>query len=213
MIEVCLVEDQALVREGIRSLLRLLPDIDVVAEASDGEEALAIVPQARPDVVLLDVRLPKRSGLSVLRELQARGELRPTIVLTTFDDDAAALEAMRSGAKGFLLKDVSLEQLATAVRTVAGGAVLFQPALTQRVFREIADRSLEFPSSKYPDRPTDRETTVLRLMAGGYSNAEIAAALGLAEGTVKNHVSAVLLKLGVRDRTRAVLKALDLGLI
>lgn len=213
MIRVCLVEDQALVREGICSLLRLLPEIEVVAEATDGDEAMRVIPKTSPDVVLLDVRLPKRSGLSVLRELQARGALPPTIVLTTFDDDAAALEAIRSGAKGFLLKDVSLEQLANAVRTVASGDVLFQPGLTDRVLREIAHRSLEFPSSKYPERPTERETTVLRLMAGGYSNREIAAALGIAEGTVKNHVSAVLLKLGVRDRTRAVLKALDLGLI
>lgn len=213
MISVCLIEDQALVREGISGLLRLVPDIEVVAEAADGEEALGVVARTRPDVLLLDLRLPKRNGLSVLRDLKMRDELPPTLVLTTFDDDVAALEAIRGGAKGFLLKDVSLDQLANAIRTVAAGDVVFQPGLTERIFRETADRSLEFPSSKYPERPTEREATVLRLMAGGYSNGEIASALGLAEGTVKNHVSAVLRKLGVRDRTQAVLKALQLGLI
>ncbi len=213
MIRVCVVEDQTLVREGICGLLRLVPDIEVVAEAADGDEALRVIAACRPDVVLLDLRMPKRSGIEVMRHLQAQNAVPPTLVLTTFDDDDEALEAIRAGATGFLLKDVSLEQLAAAVRTVAAGQVLFQPGLTERLLRSATGRPSAFPSAARPQTPTDRELAVLRLMANGYSNSEIASALDLAEGTVKNHVSAVLLKLGVRDRTRAVLKALELDLL
>jgi len=213
VIRVALVDDQTLVRQGIRSLLELSDDIQVVVEAADGEEAVRVIAEARPDVVLLDVRMPKRSGLDVLRDLRDSGRGVPAILLTTFDDDAVALEGVRVGAKGFLLKDVSLEQLTETIRTVAAGGTLIRPAVTERVLRGIEGARPGFDSLDPPDALSPRETEVLRLMAGGYNNREIAEALGTAEGTVKNHVSTVLSKLGVRDRTRAVLKALELGLI
>ncbi len=211
MIRLCLVEDQALVREGLRTLLDLVDDITVVAEAEDGEEALAKIQELVPDVVLLDVRLPKKNGLEVLRELREAGALPPTIILTTFDDDRVVLEAVRGGAKGFLLKDVSLDQLTRAVRSVAGGGTAIQPAMTERIVRALSDLGPEIPGLEMPDPLTEREIQVLGLLAGGYSNREIAGALHLAEGTVKNHISSILSKLGVRDRTRAVLKAVELG--
>jgi DNA-binding NarL/FixJ family response regulator len=212
-IRVALVDDQTLVRQGIRSLLGLSPDIVVTLEASDGEDALRLLPVSEVDVVLLDVRMPKKSGLDLLRELGPTGRLPPTILLTTFDENSVVLDAIRAGARGFLLKDVSLEQLTEAIRVVAAGGTLIQPAVTERVLRGLGGLRTTFDSLDPPDALTARETEVLRLMAGGYSNREIAAALGSAEGTVKNHASSILSKLGVRDRTRAVLKALELGWI
>ena len=213
MIRVCLVDDQTLVRQGIQSLLELVDDIDVVAEASDGEEAVRVIRDSRPDVVLLDVRMPRMSGLDVLLALRTSHELPPTIILTTFDDQAVVLEGIRRGAKGFLLKDVSLEQLVNAVRTLAAGRTLIQPAITERIVRSIEQVGNEFPSLDSPDPLTEREIEVLRLLTGGHSNREIAEALHVAEGTVKNHVSNILSKMGVRDRTRAVLKALEQGYV
>lgn len=213
MIRVVLVDDQTLVRRGIRSLLELAGDIDIVAEAADGEEGVATILRERPDVVLLDVRMPKKDGLEVLRELQGATALPPTILLTTFDDDDALLEAMKAGARGYLLKDVSLEQLTDAIRSVAGGGTMIRPALTERVLRGLEHVRRDFDALDPPDPLTKREVEILRLMAGGYSNREIAGALGTAEGTVKNQASSILSKLGVRDRTRAVLKALERGYI
>ena len=213
MIRVCVVEDQTLVRQGIRTLLELAGDMEVVAEAADGEEAIRVIRATRPDVVLLDVRLPKRSGLEVLRELAAAGDAPPTIVLTTYDDDALALAAARGGARGFLLKDVSLEQLASAIRQVAAGGEMLRPALTEGALRGLRALRPTFPHLEPPDPLTPREQAVLRLLAGGYSNREIAETLDLAEGTVKNHISSILSKLGVRDRTRAVLRGVELGLV
>lgn len=213
MIRVVLVDDQTLVRRGIRSLLELAGDIDIVAEAGDGDEALAVIRREKPDVVLLDVRMPKKDGLGVLRALQGTGELPPSILLTTFDDDEALLEGVKTGARGYLLKDVSLEQLTDAIRAVAKGGTIIRPALTERVMRGLEHVHRDFEALSPPDPLTKREIEILRLMAGGYSNREIADALGTAEGTVKNHASSILSKLGVRDRTRAVLKALELGYI
>jgi DNA-binding NarL/FixJ family response regulator len=213
MIRVVLVDDQTLVRRGIRSLLELSGDIGIVAEAGDGDEALAVIRRERPDAVLLDVRMPKRTGIEVLQEMQRAGDLPPTILLTTFDDDEALLDGVKAGARGYLLKDVSLEQLTDAIRTVAGGGTLIRPAVTERVLRGLEHVRRDFESLDPPDPLTRRELEILRLMAGGYSNREIADALGTAEGTVKNHASSILSKLGVRDRTRAVLKALELGYI
>jgi len=210
MIRVLLVDDQTLVRQGIRSLLELSADIEVVGEAADGEEALERIPHLEPDVVLLDLRMPKLDGLGVLKALP---NVPPTLILTTFDDGALVLEGLRAGAKGYLLKDVSLEQLVTAVKTLAGGGTLVQPAVTERILRGLSGMPRDYPSLETPDPLTGREREVVRLMAGGYSNKEIARALGMSEGTVKNHVSSVLSKLGVRDRTRAVLKALELGYV
>jgi DNA-binding NarL/FixJ family response regulator len=220
MIRVAIVEDQTLVRQGIRSLLELAGDIEVAGEASDGAEGLELIARARPDVVLLDLRMPERDGLSVLAELQTRGDPVPVLVLTTFDDDELVLQALRSGAKGFLLKDVTLDQLVGAVRTLAAGGSLVQPALTNRLLRAFSPQEGQPPGDPdgfdhlpEPQPLTERELEILRLLAGGYANREIAEALHLAPGTVKNHVSNVLLKLGVRDRTRAVLRALHLGLL
>lgn len=213
MIRVVLVDDQTLMRRGLRGLLDLTEDIRVVGEASDGEEALRAIAEAVPDVVLLDVRMPKLSGVEVLKELRARGGSPPAILLTTFDDDAVLLEGIRAGARGFLLKDVSLERLTEAIRAVAAGETLIRPAVTERVIKGLEQISPDFESLDPPDPLTRRELEILRLMAGGYSNREIAEAFGTSEGTIKNHASSILSKLGVRDRTRAVLKALELGWI
>jgi DNA-binding NarL/FixJ family response regulator len=210
VIRVALVDDQTLVRQGIRTLLELTPDIRVVAEAEDGEQAVAALTASAPDVALLDVRMPRLDGIGVLRALGPR--LPPTILLTTFDDDVVVLEAVRCGARGFLLKDVSLEQLADAVRAVAAGGTLIRPAVTERVLKG-APASATYDRLDDPEPLTPRETEVLRLMAAGYSNREIAGALDSAEGTVKNQVSSILSKLGVRDRTRAVLRALEIGFL
>lgn len=211
MIRLALIEDQALVRRGLRALLDLAGDMAIVAEAADGEAGAEVIRRERPDVVLLDVRMPRKNGLDLLTELKRTGELPPTILLTTFDDDDALLDGIKAGARGYLLKDVSLEQLTDAIRTVSRGESLIRPAITERVLRGLEHVRPEFDALNPPDPLTTRELEVLRLMAGGYSNREISDALAIAEGTVKNHASSVLSKLGVRDRTRAVLKALELG--
>lgn len=213
MIRVVLVEDEMLVRHGIRGLLGLVEDIVVVAEAGDGEEAISVVRDRKPDVVLLDVRMPKLSGIEVLEALREIGSLPPTILLTTFDDDAALLNGIRAGAKGFLLKDVSVEKLVEAIRLVAAGETLIRPTVTERAMKRLEETAPEFDSLESPDPLTKRELEVLRLMAGGYSNREIGDALGASEGTVKNHISSILSKMGVRDRIRAVLKGLESGCI
>ena len=217
VVRVLLVDDQTLVRQGIRSLLELAPDIAVVAEAEDGMTALAAVREHEPDVVLLDLRMPRHDGIWALEAMAESGHDVPVLVLTTFDDDALVLRALRAGARGYLLKDVTLDQLTGAVRTLASGGTLVQPSITDRLLRAV--RAGTVPADDLDDGTgpvqelTDRELEVLRLVAAGFSNREIAHALFLAEGTVKNHVSTVLLKLGTRDRTRAVLRALHVGLL
>lgn len=217
MIRVFLADDERLIRQGFRKLLELDGAIEVVGEAADGTEALALVPAAAPDVLLLDVRMPRCSGLEVLDRLLVRlGERRPpTLVLTTFDDAELLLRSVRAGARGFLNKDVSLDELVAAIRALARGDTWFQPALTASLRRGIEGARGARPHDAPPvaERLTDRERDVLRLMAGGYSNREIADVLDTAEGTVKNQVSSILGKLGVRDRTRAVLKAIETGVI
>ncbi len=213
MIEVIVADDQTLVRHGIRSLLELSREFAVVAEASDGEEALRAVRSKRADVILLDVRMPKKNGLAVLEEMRAMKAPPPAILLTTFDDEAVALAGIKVGARGFLLKDVSLEQLTGAIRTVVAGGTIHSPTVTERVLRGIDRIAPAFEASALPEPLTKREREVLRLMAAGSSNKEIADALGAAEGTIKNHASSIFSKLGVRDRTRAVLKGLELGVI
>ena len=213
MIRVLLADDQTLVRSGIRGLLELTPDIRVVAEAADGFEAAALLKDAAPDLVLLDVRMPSCSGIEFLRAQQ--GRLPPTILLTTFDDDEALFDGMRLGARGFLLKDISLERLADGIRSVVAGTTLFRPALTERTRAsyQLAGRPSPADRVGAAEPLTTRETEVLALMAAGFNNAEIAAAIGLSEGTIKNHVSNILARLGVRDRVRAVLRGLELGYI
>lgn len=208
MIRVFIADDQLLIRQGIRTLLEMDAEIVIAGEAEDGVEAISRVPASEVDVLLLDVRMPKKSGLDVLRELGP--SLPPTLVLTTFDDTTVVLDAIRAGARGFLLKDISYQQLMTAIRAIAAGGTVFQPAITQRLLRAAGT----LPADALPDEPlTARELEVVRLMSGGYSNKEIAHALGTAEGTIKNQVSSILSKFGVRDRTRAVLKALEAGLL
>ena len=213
MIRVCLVEDQTIVRQGLRTLLGLNKDIEVAGEASDGEEAVEVIEREKPDVILLDLRMPRLDGLGVLQRLRERGTSRPTLILTTFDDDTMLFEAVRAGAKGWLLKDVSLERLTDAIRTVASGGTCIEPVITERIMRALERSNVAFDSAELPEPLTDREKTILRLLAGGYSNREISQLLAINEGTVKNHISNVLSKLGVRDRTRAVLKAIDHGYI
>jgi len=201
------------VRQGIRSLLELVDDIEVVAEASDGIDGLLIIRDCKPDVVLLDVRMPRKTGLDVLAELKRLNELPPTMILTTFDDQEVVIEGIRLGARGYLLKDVSLEQLVGAIRTIAAGGSLIQPAITDRLVKHVDRIANDFPSLEPADPLTPREVEVLRMMTGGHSNREIAEAFHVTEGTIKNHVSNILSKLGVRDRTRAVLKALEHGYV
>lgn len=210
MIRVVLADDQTLMREGLRQLLDLTDDIRVVAEAADGLAAVDIITRAAPDVVLLDVRMPGQSGLQVLSALHAADALPPTILLTTFDDDAL-LEGMRRGARGFLLKDVSLRDLTAAIRDVAAGGTVMRPVITERILRAAGQLSPPLEATTDPERLSRREVETLRLVAGGHSNREIATAFGTTEGTVKNHVSSILGKLGVRSRTAAVLKGMELG--
>jgi DNA-binding NarL/FixJ family response regulator len=211
MIRVLIADDQMLIREGIRTLLQLDRDILVVGEASDGAETIAAVLSMPVDVLLLDIRMPGEDGIAVLRALATANALPPTLILTTFDDSDVVLDGIRAGARGFMLKDVSYQQLLAAIRAVASGATVFQPAVTERLLR--AGKAVRIDADAPREQLTVREAEVVRLMAGGYSNREIATALGTAEGTVKNHVSSILAKFGVRDRTRAVLKALETGLL
>jgi DNA-binding NarL/FixJ family response regulator len=212
VIRVALVENETLVREGLRRVLMLDPELSVVGEARDGIEALELVQRLRPEVVLLDMRMPRLDGLGVLEALRKVPGSPPALVLTTFDDADVFLSAVRAGARGYLLKDVSPEELGEAIRSLAAGGTWLKPAMTDSVLRSLLSRA-EPPSDPVDGKLTDRELEVLRLLAGGYSNREIGAALGVAERTVKNHVSSILGKLWVRDRTRAVLKAISLRLI
>ena len=211
MIQVLIADDQMLIRQGIRTLLELDREISVVGEAADGAETIAIVRSTPVDVLLLDIRMPGQDGIDVLRALSARNALPATLILTTFDDSDVVLDGIRAGARGFLLKDVSYQQLLAAIRAVAGGATVFQPAVTERLLRAASAVRVDTDAPR--EDLTAREAEVVRLMAGGFSNREIALALGTAEGTVKNHVSSILAKFGVRDRTRAVLQALEIGLL
>ena len=209
MIRVFLVEDHAIVREGLSNLLSLSQDIEAIGAAACAEEALTQVPIAKPDVLLLDVKLPGLSGVELIRRLQARAELPPTLILTTFEDDELLFEGLSAGARGYLLKDIGLEELLAAIREIARGGSYVKPAVTERLLQAVR-KGEDAPRSAQPQMPlTERETHVLRLLASGFSNREIARALIVSVGTVKNHVSSILGKLGVRDRTRAVLKGLQ----
>ena len=210
MIRVCVVENETLVRQGLRRVLELDRDIEVAGEARDGVEALEVLAALRPDVTLLDMRMPRLDGVGVLEALRSRADAPPCLVLTTFDDADGFLAAVRAGARGYLLKDASPEELSEAIRCLAGGGTWLKPAITDNVLRALRDGQAD-PGSD--EKLTEREVEVLRLLAGGYSNREIGVALGVTERTVKNHVSSILAKLWVRDRTRAVLKAISLGLI
>ena len=211
MIRVLIADDQMLIRQGIRGLLELTPQVKVVGEAEDGDDALKKIQSLDPEIALLDVRMPRKTGIEVVQALRAAKNETPVILLTTFDDEAVLLEGVRAGISGFLLKDVSADELVKALEVVAKGGTLILPGITERAKRYVKEQGNSFEAAELPDNLSARELEVLRLMAGGYSNREIADALGTAEGTVKNQASSILSKLGVRDRTRAVLKALEKG--
>ena len=209
VLRLALADDQALVRSGLRALLSAWDDLRVEIEAGDGEALLQAL-QAHPvDVVLSDIRMPGVGGLQVVSTLRARGDSTPVILLTTFDESDFALRAAESGAQGFLLKDASPEDLHEAIHRVARGETLLAPVPTDPVRARFAFRDQSSPATGF----SEREIAVLRLLAGGYSNKEIARTIHLSEGTVKNYVSDILEKLGTRDRTRAVLKAITLRII
>jgi DNA-binding NarL/FixJ family response regulator len=214
MTTVLLVDDQQLVRTGFRLILDFEPDMDVVGEAADGRECLELVVRLRPDVVLMDVRMPVLDGLETTRRLREAGSTSRVLILTTFDADEYVYDAMRAGASGFLLKDAPREQLVTGVRVVAGGESLLAPAITRRLIERFVSQPA--PSSGMPEAIsalTDRERDVLGLLARGLANAEIASRLFLGEATVKTHVARILAKLGVRDRMQAVILAYETGFI
>ncbi len=211
MHKILLVEDQMLVREGIKSLLALDDSVQVVAEAPDGSFVCEILRDQKIDVVLMDIRMPGMNGIEALREMQRQRLEVPVLILTTFDDHQLVTEAMQAGAKGYLLKDVSLSTLIEGIEQVIGGHTLIQPAVTEKVLRGLQGLPTHFESFSQPEPLSTKETEILRLVAAGYSNKEIADAVFKSTGTVKNQVSAIIAKLGVRDRTRAVLKAIELG--
>ena len=222
-IRVLIVDDQTLLREGFRKLLELEPDIETVETASDGESALAAAErlhanQTPPDVILMDIRMPRMDGISAIRAFKARWPDSHILILTTFDDTDLIYSGLRAGALGYLLKDITSEQLANAVRAAARGEVLLQPNIANKVFAALNQP----PSSRLPAAPsksaapsiggvveelTEREREILLLVARGATNREIGEALFITEGTVKNHVSNILSKLGLRDRTQAALYA------
>lgn len=213
MHKVLLVDDQKLIRDGINSLLRLSGQVTVVAECADGSGVVAACQQHQPDVVLLDLSMPVMNGVQTLAALQQAAISVPVLILTTFDEHELVLKSISLGARGFLLKDVSLETLVEAIATLASGGSWFAPNITERLLGSVRNSSSDFTMPAQLEPLTDKELQILQLMAAGYSNKEIAAALFKSEGTVKNQCSAILSKLGVRDRTRAVLLALELGLI
>ena len=212
-IRVLLVDDQRLMRDGLRTLLELESDLAVVGEAEDGQAGVQAYAELQPDVVLMDIRMPTMNGVEATQRLCQDWPGANVIILTTFDDDEYVFEGIRAGAKGYLLKDVSGDELATAVRAVAGGSALLGSSVAQRVLSQFAGLAPVKADAALPEPLSDRELEILELIAQGFSNPEIAGKLFLAEGTVKNYVSNILHKTNTRDRTQAVLKAQSLGLL
>jgi len=214
-IRILLVDDQRLMREGLRILLELEPDLEIAGEATNGQEALDAYAEIEPDVVLMDVRMPGMDGVEATWRLRERWPSALVIILTTFDDDEYVFEGLRAGARGYLLKDVSGHDLADAVRTVAAGGALIEPSVARRVVAEFARMAppVRQADAGLAEPLSEREREILRLMAQGFTNREIADRLNLAQGTVKNYVTTILQKLGVRDRTQAALRAREQGII
>ncbi|MGV9456683.1 response regulator [Streptomyces sp. NPDC003635] len=213
-VRVLVVDDQRLIRDGIASLLSLRPGIAVVGTAADGREAVTVALELRPDVVLMDVRMPELDGVAAVAVLRERAPECRVVMLTTFDDEEYVVRALRAGASGYLLKDLPAEELARAVRLVHAGVTQLESSVARRL-----TEALPSPGPAAPAAPTDtadltpREIDILRLVAHGHTNREIAARLFLSEGTVKNHISRILTRLSLRDRTQAALRARDLGLL
>ncbi|MCO5197916.1 MAG: response regulator transcription factor [Anaerolineae bacterium] len=214
-IRLLLVDDQSLFREGLRTLLSVWPDLAVVGEASNGEEAIEQAQLLRPDVVLMDLRMPVLDGVAATQRIRQAVPDSQVIVLTTFDDDEYVFEGLRAGAVGYLLKDVLSTKLVEAIRSAARGETFLQPSVAAKVVAEFTRLSQSAETRPQPlvEPLSNREMEILEILATGASNKEIAAQLFIAEGTVKNHVTNILGKLGVRDRTQAALKAKELGLI
>lgn len=216
-VRVVIVDDQTLLREGFRKLLELEPDMEVVGMAGDGEEALGLAErlyasQTPPDVFLMDIRMPRVDGIAAVQALKARWPQTHIVILTTFDDDELIYAGLRAGALGYLLKDCSAEQLMNAIRAAARGEVLLQPHIADKVFAGLRQPNAPRPQSPsasmaYVEELTERERDILKLVARGASNREIGESLFITEGTVKNHMSNILFKLGLRDRTQAALYA------
>jgi DNA-binding NarL/FixJ family response regulator len=220
-IRVLVVDDQSLIRVGIQTLLSRKPDIEVVGQAGDGAEALRQVAALDPDVVLMDIRMPEMDGVEATRRLIAGGARAGIIILTTFNDDASVFSAIAAGARGYLLKDTDHKALAEAIRTVAAGRALIHPEITAQVLEEFSRLAAQASAPAAPSLPprderlallTERELAILRMLGGGRTNQEIGERLALSVGTVKNHISSILSKLGVRDRTQAGLLAQQAGL-
>lgn len=216
-IRILMVDDQSLLRKGLAGLLARNPDMLVVGEADNGEQALAAAQELDPDVILMDVRMPVMDGVAATRELGRRGSRAAVIILTTFDDDEYIFEGIAAGAKGYLLKDAELDELSQAIRTVASGEAMLQPQITSRLLKEfcrLSGQSVARPKAQPLTEPlTDRELEVLRLMASGSSNQDIADQLFIGLGTVKHHVRAIFGKLGAKDRVQAILMAQELNLV
>jgi DNA-binding NarL/FixJ family response regulator len=215
MTRILIVDDQALFREGLKTLLSTQLDFELVGEAGNGEEALRLAVQNHPDVVLMDLRMPILDGVNATRRLNSQFPDCRVIVLTTFDDDEVVFDGLRAGAVGYLLKDVSSEKLYEAIRAAARGEYFLQPSITTKVMTEFARISRPTPVAVEPllEPLTPRELEIIRMVATGASNKEIADRLVIAEGTVKNHITSILGKMNVKDRMNAVIKARELGLI
>jgi DNA-binding NarL/FixJ family response regulator len=212
-IQVILADDQPLVRAGLRMLIEQTPGIDVAGEAGTGAEAVQLVRDAGPDVVLMDIRMPGIDGIEATRLITAGDTRARVLVLTTFDDDDYVYGALRAGASGFLVKDMALEDILTAIRVVAGGDAIIAPAVTRRLIAQFASQSRPDPKLRELTGITDREREVLKLVGLGMSNAEIAAALYITASTAKTHVARLLAKLGARDRVQLVIIAYQAGLL
>ncbi len=204
-IKVALVDDQDLVRQGIAGLLSLSEKIQVTWQASNGEQALELL-SAVPDVLLLDIRMPKMNGIELVKSLRAQGSQLPILMLTTFDDSELFIQSLEAGANGFLLKDVCFEKLVSAIETIAQGGFVAEPVVMKQLNKGVDIKPIT-------EKLSTKEIQILKLMAGGFSNQEIADSIFLAQGTVKNHVSNILAKLNTRDRTRAVITAINQGLV
>jgi DNA-binding NarL/FixJ family response regulator len=215
-IRLLLVDDQSLFREGLRTLLSVQPDLEVIGEAQDGLQAIEEALRLRPDVILMDLKMPRLDGVGAIRRLSKELPGARVIALTTFDDDEMVFDGLRAGALGYLLKDTPSEKLVEAIRAAARGESFLHPSVAAKVVAEFSRLSVQRPQAaqqQLEEPLTERELEVLNLVATGASNREIAAALVIAEGTVKNHLSNILAKLDVRDRTQAALKARQIGLV
>ena len=215
LIRVLIVDDQRLMRDGLRTLIELESDLDVAGEAADGLEAITAYRDLGPDIVLMDVRMPNLNGVEATRRIKADWDEANILILTTFDDDEYIFEGLRAGASGYLLKDVSGKELAEAIRTVANGGTLIAPSVARKVVAEFARLKPASPRSteSLPEPLSIREIEILQVLAQGRTNKEIAEHLHLAEGTVKNYVTSILQKIGARDRTQAALRARELGVL